>query len=350
MKTEAKKRIKRMYRVRAIVTGSVFAIIGMFSLLVLGSLYIAEYYGYSLAQMQSPWLATFLLCLFCMMISAVAHYLVTRKVFNPLEALSDGSKVIAKGDFSLHLQYSGSIVELKTTIDNFNQMVRELSSVEMMRNDFIANVSHEFKTPLSSINGYVTLMQDPELSEEERSEYVQKIFFNIEKLNDLTANILRLSKLENQQYMDDPVQYRLDEQIREAVVMLEPKWGRKNIELDIDLSDALYTGQQQLLLQVWLNLIGNAIKFSDQDGKIAIRLRRVQSEIEIVIADNGIGMDEETLCHIFDKFYQGDTSRRGQGNGLGLAICKEILDRCGGTIGVESKVGEGTSFIVRLDG
>jgi len=315
---------------------------------VLGSLYIADYYGYSLAQMPSPWLATFLLCLFCMMISAVAHYWVTSKMFRPLERLSEGSKVIAKGDFSFQLQYNGAIVELKTTIDNFNQMVRELGSVEMMRNDFIANVSHEFKTPLSSINGYVTLIQDSDLSEEERNEYVQKIFFNIEKLNDLTANILRLSKLENQQYMDDPVCFQLDEQIREAVVMLEPKWNRKNIELDIELEEVSFCGQQQLLLQVWMNLIGNAIKFSEQNGKIGIRLRKMSKSIEVEIRDAGIGMDEHTISRIFDKFYQGDTSRRGQGNGLGLAICKEILDRCGGEIRVHSELMKGTTFFVRL--
>ncbi|MBQ2957657.1 MAG: HAMP domain-containing histidine kinase, partial [Clostridia bacterium] len=218
--TAKKKRKRRKtYRIRFIITVSVFVVIGLFALFVMGVLFVAEYYGYSLANMPSPWLPTFLLCLFCMLISAGAHYLVVMQIFNPLERLSEGSRRIAKGYFDVRLDYTGAVDELKTTIDNFNQMAKELSSVEMMRNDFIANVSHEFKTPLSSINGYLTLLQDPELSEEERREYIQKTFLNIDRLNDLTENILRLSKLENQQYMEDPVNYRLDEQIRQAVVM-----------------------------------------------------------------------------------------------------------------------------------
>ena len=187
-----------------------------------------------------------------------------------------------------------------------------------------------------------------ELTEEERKEYIQKVFFNIDKLNDLTNNILRISKIENQTYLDPPVSFRLDEQIREAIVILEAKWSRKNIELDIDLPEAEYFGQKSLLFQVWVNLISNAIKFSNDGGCVSIHLKKDGSSYKVFISDDGIGMTQETMKHIFEKFYQGDTSRQAQGNGLGLALCKEILNRCGGKIFVTSKPGKGSVFMVQL--
>ena len=183
----------------------------------------------------------------------------------------------------------------------------------MIRNDFIADVSHEFKTPLSSVTGYVTLLQDPELTEEERKGNIfKKVFFNIDKLNDLTNNILRISKIENQTYLDPPVSFRLDEQIREAIVILEAKWSRKNIELDIDLPEAEYFGQKSLLFQVWVNLISNAIKFSNDGDVFLFILKKDGSSYKVFISDDGIGMTQETMKHIFEKFYQGDTSRQAR--------------------------------------
>lgn len=270
------------------------------------------------------------------------------KVFNPLNQINKALKKIANGDYSVKLEYDGHIEEFADFFKNFNNMAKELNSVEMIRNDFIADVSHEFKTPLSSVTGYVTLLQDPELTEEERKEYIQKVFFNIDKLNDLTNNILRISKIENQTYLDPPVSFRLDEQIREAIVILEAKWSRKNIELDIDLPEAEYFGQKSLLFQVWVNLISNAIKFSNDGGCVSIHLKKDGSSYKVFISDDGIGMTQETMKHIFEKFYQGDTSRQAQGNGLGLALCKEILNRCGGKIFVTSKPGKGSVFMVQL--
>ena len=246
------------------------------------------------------------------------------------------------------MSYDGDLEELESTIENFNRMVRELNSVEIMRNDFIADVSHEFKTPLSAISGYATFLQDPELSEEEKKEYIKKIFFNIEKLNDLTANILHLSKLEHQQFMEEPASYRLDEQIREAIVFLEPKWSKKKIEFELELPQILYCGYRTLLFQVWTNMIGNAIKYTEAGGNIAVYLKQQDGGVQVIISDNGMGMTEETQKHIFDKFYQGDTARRSEGNGLGLALCKEIIKRCNGEIHVESTPGVGSVFIVTL--
>jgi len=339
---------KKTYRIRGIIAGIVFGIICLFALCVIAILAVAQLYDVSMQMLQHPVLIGLFLVLFSVGIACVIYSIIFRSTLKHLERLSSASQQIARGDFSTRLDYSGAVTELHSTILSFNHMARELQSVEMMRNDFIANVSHEFKTPLSSVNGYVMLLQDPDLPEDERQENIEKIFLNIERLNDLTDNILRLSRLENQQYMDDPTPFALDEQLREAVVMLEQKWSKKQLELDIELEEVQYTGQQSLLLQVWLNLIGNAIKFTEPGGKICVHLHTTSASAEVTISDNGIGMDKETISHIFDKFYQGDTSRRSQGNGLGLAICREILNQCGGEISVYSDPGAGTVFTVKL--
>ena len=244
---------------------------------------------------------------------------------------------------------SQTLDELQDKNEKLTEELEHSALIDESRKSFIANVSHEFKTPLASIMGYVTLMQDPELTQEDKKEYISKIFFNIDKLNDLTENILRLSKLDNQNYSSEVVSYRLDEQIRESIVLLEPKWSKKDISFDINMPELVYSGQRELLFQVWTNIISNAIKFSDNGGSIMIFIRQSRGYIEVVISDDGIGMDEETQSHIFDKFYQGDTSRRSQGNGLGLALCKKILDKCGGKIFVTSEPGNGSVFIVQLE-
>ena len=340
---------KEIWNIRKRFTLTFFVIILPFFFLIPGVLYFLARNGISVGTVTVPITVTFVLIgLLCFLLGYVISFFLMRNVFHPLEEMSRASRQIARGDYSAQIDYQGSIDEIRTTIDNFNFMARELNSVEIMRNDFIANVSHEFKTPLSSIAGYVTLLQDPDLSENERNEYIQMAFFNIEKLNDLTSNILQLSRLENQNALREPVRYRLDEQIREAIVLLEPKWSKKNITLDVDLMELSYTGQSALLFQVWTNLIGNAVKFSNPGSSIAITLRQYHNDITVTVSDRGIGMTEETKKHIFEKFYQGDSSRKEQGNGLGLAICRIILDLCGGDIHVSSEPGKGSVFTVRL--
>jgi len=304
--------------------------------------------GVSLSELSTPWTLLILLTLLCLFLSTVAAYYLMKKIFNPLQQISVAAGKVASGDFTAEISYQGEFEELERTFENFNRMVKELNSVEIMRNDFIADVSHEFKTPLSAISGYATLLQDSELTEEEKTEYIRKIFFHIDKLNDLTENILRLSKMEQQQFLESPVTFRLDEQLREAIVLLEPKWSEKKLELDLELPEIQFTGHPSLLFTVWTNLIGNAIKYTDAGGTIGVMLSEEKESVRIIVRDNGIGMDEETKTHIFDKFYQGDTSRKSQGNGLGLAICKEIIRKCEGEIMVISTLGEGSEFVVAL--
>lgn len=339
----------RPLRARRRFTLGFIGIVFPFFLVSVSILHLFALRGHSLNRVPNPAIIMLLIAILCIILGYIASYYMMTTIIAPLERLDKASQSVAKGDYHVTLSYDGEITEISNTFQNFNTMIHELNSVEIMRNDFIANVSHEFKTPLSSIAGYVTLLQDSELTEEERNEYIHMAFFNIEKLNDLTENILRLSKLENQNTQNSPVTYRLDEQIREAIVLLEPKWSAKNIELELDLKTVTYTGQQTLLFQVWTNLISNAIKFSEENGSIFVSLKDCSDYIEILVSDNGIGMSDETMEHIFEKFYQGDSSRKEQGNGLGLALCKKILDICDGNIYVSSTLGKGSVFMVQLN-
>jgi len=328
---------------------SILGVLVIYVVLAVALIAILLVLGVEIAELSTPWMLLILLTLLCFFLSMVASYFLMKKIFNPLEQISVAAGKVASGDFTPEISYHGEFEELERTFENFNRMVKELNSVEIIRNDFIADVSHEFKTPLSAITGYATLLQDSELTEEEKNGYIRKIFFHIEKLNDLTENILRLSKMEHQQFLDTPVTFRLDEQLREAIVLLEPKWSEKNLELDLDLPEVLYTGHSPQLFTVWTNLIGNAIKYTDHGGTISVLISEDADSVLVKVQDTGIGMSEETKAHIFDKFYQGDTPRKSQGNGLGLAICKEIVKKCGGVITVESKPGAGSAFLVKLN-
>ena len=227
-------------------------------------------------------------------------------------------------------------------------MVRELKKNEIFKSDFISNVSHEFKTPLSTIQGYATLLQSPDLTLDERNIYTSYIIEACQKLTTLTSNILKLSKIDNQEIKINYHSYRLDEQIREVILSYEKQWTEKNIDLDIELDELYINSDEDMLNQVWANLIGNAIKFSNQNGIIKIRLTKKEGCVEFVIEDNGIGMSQETMEHIYDKFYQGDNSHSKEGNGLGLSLVKKILDLIGGEIEVSSKLDQGTCFIVNI--
>ena len=346
-------RIKALENIRLRKTGNkytllFFAIVFPSFFVISSILYLLSMNGVPIHRLMDPKITTLIIGVFCIILGYVVSYWLFNMFYNPLEQMSEAAQKVAQGDYEVRLTYHGKDKELEAAIANFNHMVQELNSVEIMRQDFIANVSHEFKTPLSSITGYVTLLQDPELTDEERNEYIQMAFFNIEKLNDLTGNILQLSKLENQNTMQKPVTYRLDEQLREAIVLLDPKWNQKHMQLELNLPETTYCGQKALLFQVWTNLIGNAIKFTPEHGQIQIQMQNQENQIQVCITDNGIGMTKETQAHIFEKFYQGDTSRKAQGNGLGLALCKRIIDLAGGHIQIESELGKGTTFTIFL--
>ncbi len=269
------------------------------------------------------------------------------KVLAPLTSLRKAMSRVAGGDFSVRLEQKSRISEINDIYADFNLMARELSVTETLQSDFVSNVSHEIKTPINAIEGYAMLLQDKQLSAEERAEYVDKILFNTRRLSGLVGNILLLSKVENQAILPELREYRLDEQIRCAILALEPKWTEKEIEFDVELEPVTYCGSEPLMLHVWSNLIDNAIKYSPQGGMVHIRLTAGQ-DLEFQIQDEGIGIPKDKQAHIFDKFYQADGSHKSEGNGLGLALVRRILDLCGGNIRIESGPGKGSCFIVSL--
>jgi signal transduction histidine kinase len=227
-------------------------------------------------------------------------------------------------------------------------MAIELSGIETLRGDFISNVSHEFKTPLASIQGFAKLLQDETISDDERREYTQIIINETGRLSKLTSDILRLSKLENQSTIVNRTRFSIDEQIRKILVVLEPEWTKKDIELNLALDDVFYYGNEELMAQIWQNVINNAIKFTPEKGQISIRLFRTEKNITARISDDGPSIPPEVAEHIFDKFYQGDNSRKTEGNGLGLALVKRIVDLCGGKIYVENLYEGGVCFVIEL--
>ena len=273
----------------------------------------------------------------------------SRRFFKPIRIVSDAINRVAQGDFSVQIDSSKFRNEMKNLANDLNKMITELNSIEVMRSDFVSNVSHEFRAPLSSIQGYVTLLSNPTLDTEQRNEYFTKLSESVRQLSGLVDNVLKLSRLESQNIVSETKLFSLDEQLRQAVLMFEQQWSQKKIWLDLNLPECEYNGNEELLNQMWVNLIGNAIKFTDENGEIGISIDNTQKDFVIVtIADNGVGMSDDVKTHIFEKFYQGDTSRKSEGNGLGLALVKTVSDLTNSTITVESELGKGSKFIVRL--
>lgn len=235
-------------KLRRCTTWIFFGIVTLFCIITIGFFILClKKTNISIRVLMNPLSITFLLYILCVILAFAVSYLFFHKILHPLSELSNASKEIGKGNYTVRLDCESKIEEMQNVIKNFNAMAERLDSVKQMQNDFIANVSHEFKTPLSSVNGYVMLLQDGDLTAEERTEYIQKAFFNLEKLNQLVENILHLSKLEHQTYLEPPVSYRLDEQIREAIVILEPKWNAKQIEFALELEDVVYRDRKSVV-------------------------------------------------------------------------------------------------------
>jgi len=283
----------------------------------------------------------------CAVIGFVLLYFASKFISDPLIRMSNATKEIAKGNFDVIIHHR-SKDELGSLAQNFTLMAAELKTMEYLRKDFMSNVSHEFKTPLASIQGFVEMLQNKTLPDEEFDQYTNIIIEETGRLNRLCSNMLKMSRLDNQIIYNKSVSFSLDEQIRKVVLLLEEQWSKKNLDLDISLEPVTYWGDPELLQQLWMNLIENAIKFSDEYGSIKILSNETASEIMVKIEDEGVGIAEENINRIFEKFYQADASHTQMGNGLGLAIAKRIVELCGGTIRCESKLGAGTTFTVAL--
>ena len=289
------------------------------------------------------------LCLIGLMVGGGLTQFMGRVFFEPINKLGDAMNRVAEGDFSVSLEEKNSSPEIANIYDKFNLMVKELNATEVLQTDFVSNVSHEFKTPINAIEGYATLLQDGEgLSPDEQEQYVDKILFNTQRLSSLVGNILLLSRIDNQAIPHKGAPFRLDEQIRQAVVLLEPELVKKDIEFDVEMEDITIEGNENLLFHVWNNLIGNAIKFDPPNGLINIKLHKSGGKAVLQIEDSGPGISEEGLKHIFDKFYQEDSSHKQEGNGLGLALAGRIVSLHGGSISAVNLPGGGCRFTVEL--
>lgn len=286
--------------------------------------------------------------IFSLIIGCVFTGFISKWFFDPIKKLGEAMEQVADGDFTLQLETKSSSKEIQELYSGFNLMTHELNTVEVLQSDFVSNVSHEFKTPINAIEGYTMLLQGGDNLDEDQRQYVEKILYNTKRLSDLVGNILLLSKIENQTIQTNQTTYRLDEQIRQSVVALEPAWSEKEIEFDVELDSVEYTGSEGLMRHVWDNLISNAIKFSPRGGAVTLRLTKKDESITVSVADNGSGISEEAKKRIFDKFYQEDSSHKQEGNGLGLALVKRILIIADGKIEVENLKESGCRFTVDL--
>lgn len=277
---------------------------------------------------------------------AVTNHM-TKMLIDPIAKLRSAMREVADGDFKVEAKCESRIQDVQDIYDSFNSMVRELSTTETLQTDFISDVSHEFKTPINAIEGYASLLEG-EPSPEEQRAYVEKILFNTRRLSALTGNILLLSKLSNQSILPQKTQFRLDEQIRQAIVALEQMWSEKELGFEVELAETPFFGYESLLPHVWTNLIGNAVKFSPKGGEIRIKMMRTEGAVVFTIEDDGPGIvpgDEE---HIFTKFYQSESSHGMEGNGLGLALVRQIVEMSGGSVDVRNLEAGGCRFTVRL--
>lgn len=273
-------------------------------------------------------------------------------VERPVKMIVDGAKKITKGDLSTRIKRGTRFLSDDTfgeIIDNFNDMARELEGLEMLRDDFTSSVSHEMKTPLAVIQNYGTLLQSPELTDDERIEYAGGIVESSRQMADMITNILRLNKLENQQIFPTKREFDLGEQLCESLLQFEETWETGNIDIDTDIAPSVVIrADDELLMLVWNNLFSNAFKFTPSGGNVFVGLYDEGEYARIVVKDSGCGMSPEVGEHIFEKFYQGERSHSTRGNGLGLALVKRVIDILHAEISVESAMGIGSTFTVRL--
>ena len=335
-----------------------FSIAGAFIFFVLIALVMQIailVYDYIRQRTDNPALIAVLILIVIIVLSTFCTVFdwVRRKITvdKPTKKILDATEKIAEGDFTTRLEITheySKYNEYDLIMENLNKMAVELQKNEVLKTDFISNVSHEIKTPLAVIQNYATLLQDDTLDSETRKNHAKTLIAASKRIADLITNILKLNKLENQEIQEKHERFNLTEALSESVVEFETIIEKKNLELNCDFDDVSVFSSKSLLEIVWDNLISNAIKFTPKNGKIDIILKRKGKDAEIKVADTGCGMTSEVGAKIFEKFYQGDTSHATQGNGLGLALVKKVIDILGGEISVQSEVNKGSTFTILL--
>ena len=286
------------------------------------------------------------------LLMAVSLVVTMRLVFvKPILAIRQAMNRLAEGNFTQRLApaaHGYEPIEIREMKAAFNRAAEELSGTELLRKDFVNNFSHEFKTPIVSINGFADLLLDEDVTPEEQREYLEIIRDESKRLAQLSGSVLLLNRIESQTILTDTAPFSLDEQLRQCVLVTQQKWRTKQLQFDANLPVCTYTGGETLLKEVWLNLLDNAAKFSPNGSTVGVTLRKEPGSVVVAVTDQGCGMDAETRRHIFEQFYQGDTSHKTQGNGLGLAMVQKIVALHGGKITVDSRPGAGSCFTVSL--
>lgn len=345
----ASQRDRRYNSLRTTLIYFVFSMM-MLSALITGAVFLLLNAIFGVYRLFTTMPMTLLLVLFLpsVLIGSVLAAILSNRILNPLRETIRAAKKIGEGDFSVRVHNDHGIFEVSELNDTFNHMAEDLEKLQIFRKDFINNFSHEFKTPIVSIRGFAHQLRYEDLPEEKRAEYLEIICKESDRLTHMASRILLLSQYENLSIVTDKTSYDLDEQLRRCILLLEKQWSEKNLELDLDLDEVQCYANEEMLSQLWVNLLGNAVKFTSEGGTVGVSLRQDGEKVTVCISDTGIGIPEEIRDHIFDKFYQGDTSHKSEGNGIGLTLVRRIIELCGGSISVASRENEGSTFTVVL--
>ncbi|QFF98413.1 sensor histidine kinase [Psychrobacillus glaciei] len=316
------------------------------------AVYLNEHYLVVLPNMENNQIDKFrntakTYLLTTILLGSLLTLLAVSMIVKPIKAITKASIEVANGHFDIRIKEKGND-EVTELARNFNIMAKELKANEYLHKEFVSSVSHEFKTPITSIHGFGKLLKDKQTSEELREEYLDIIIAESERLSKLSTNLLLLTELDHQVNILQKGSFSLDEQIRTVLLLLQEQWDHKNIELEVDLEEVSFIGNEELLQQVWINLMVNAIKFTANAGTISVKLKVRDDFILASISDNGIGIAESEQEIIFDRFYKADKSRSTSGTGLGLSIVKNIVQLHKGRVWVESELGDGSTFYVQL--
>lgn len=326
-----------------------FSIFLILLFLIVGQAFILEAYLDSTLTLMGIFMWYMGIC--CLLLSLTVGVIKRHYYGKPIQIISKAARNVANGNFDIQIKpirKDGKKDEIEILIEDFNKMAIELQSTELFKNDFISNVSHEIKTPISIIQSYTKSLDNSELSEKEKKQIISVILMATDNLNSMVTNMLKLNKLENQGILPVAEEYQLGEQLRNCSLYFIKEWEEKKINFNIDVIDVKINYDPTLLELVWNNLISNAIKFTDEEGSVSVTSYRDRNFIYISIADSGCGIKKSDIKKIFDKFYQADLSRATNGNGLGLSLAKKVLDVVNGKIFIESEFNNGSIFTVKL--
>lgn len=344
------ERATRRYRsLRFVLTYYVFSLM-LVSGLLTGTILVLLHalFGFLRVIQTAPFTLLLIVFVPSIIIGSALAAILAYRILNPLRETIRAAKKIGEGDFSVRVHSDDGIFEVAELQDAFNSMAGDLEQIEIFRKDFVSNFSHEFKTPIVSIRGFAHELRYGDLPEDKREEYLEIICRESDRLTHMASRILLLSQYENQTIVGGKTSYDLDEQLRHCILLLEKQWDEKNLELDLDLDTVRCYANEEMLSQLWVNLLGNAVKFTPENGTIGVTLRQDGQNVTVRISDTGIGMSEEVRDRIFDKFYQGDSSHKSEGNGIGLTLVRRIVELCDGEITVESEEEKGSAFTVTL--